>query len=381
MKNPFKYGEPVDHEFYLDRENLKKVTLNFLTNDINAVLVGPRRFGKTSFLLNLLSSAPKGVTTLYVDLLNITSHRDFLNSLLHALSKKQTYFSRFKEWVNSLSKTINPSVSVEFDEVSNRPTPKLSMFTSQFSEDDIKNLIVATLDELERLGKQVWVGWDEIQSITELDDGYWLEKTLRTKMQHGKNLTFIFSGSRRALIHPMFNDNSRAFYNSAQLIDFPPFGDEFTDWIISRFSSVGMEISKDVVSYLRKRVGESPHYSQMVCFGLVGFGEKNITAKMVDAVIKDLTHQNSYTYQTVYSSFSPVHQRVLRMLAIEETKVFSAELRKKYDIKSPSHVTQAIKSGMARHIIDESSARGKIQFDDPFFAAWLKELFKDGVVY
>jgi hypothetical protein len=381
MKNPFRYGEPVSNEFYVERQTLKNATLNFLKGDINTVLVGPRRFGKTSFLLNLLDSAPKGVTTLYVDLLNITSHRDFLNSLLHSMSRKQTYFRRFKEWVSSVSKSVSPGLSVDFDEASNLPTPKLSLFTSQFPDDVVKNLIGEALEELENLGQTVWVAWDEVQSITELKDDFWLEKTLRTKMQHGKNLTFIFSGSRRALIHPMFNDNSRAFYMSSQLIDFPHLGDEFTDWIISRFAKTNIKATGEVVQYLRKRAGDSPNYTQMICFGLVALGAPVVTTAMVDTVVRDLTRQNSYGYQSILSGFSPVQQRVLRMVAIEEKRIFSRELLKQYDIKAPSHVTQAINAGIARHLIDDSSARGRVQFDDPFFSAWLKELFADGVVY
>ncbi|MGK5088905.1 hypothetical protein WDW86_15205 [Bdellovibrionota bacterium FG-2] len=69
------------------------------------------------------------------------------------------------------------------------------------------------------------------------------------------------------------------------------------------------------------------------------------------------------------------------MVVIEETKVFSRELLKQYDIKSPSHVSQAINAAISRHIIDESRSHGRIQFDDPFFAAWLKGLFCDGIVY
>jgi hypothetical protein len=242
-------------------------------------------------------------------------------------------------------------------------------------------LIIDALNELEKLGPKTWVVFDEVQSIGELDDNFWLEKTLRTKMQHSQKLTFIFSGSRRALIHPMFNDNTRAFFMSAQLIDFPRFGDEFTDWIISRFATIQVVVEPQVVTHLRKKVGDSPNFCQMVCFGLASLNEQNITSKMVDSVIRDLTHQNSYTYQTVLSSFSSVQQRVLRMVAIEETKVFSRDLLKQYDIKSPSHVSQAIKTAIKRQIIDESSSQGKIQFDDPFFATWLKGVFSDNVVY
>ncbi len=54
--NPFKFGDPVAGDYFLPRPELSAIVRQFLENRIHIVLMGPRRFGKTSFVLNLLST-------------------------------------------------------------------------------------------------------------------------------------------------------------------------------------------------------------------------------------------------------------------------------------------------------------------------------------
>ena len=79
INNPFRFGDPVTGDFYLARPNLTAIVRQFVDNRIHVVLVGPRRFGKTSFVLDLLQQlGMAGKTGLFIDVFNITSHRDFL---------------------------------------------------------------------------------------------------------------------------------------------------------------------------------------------------------------------------------------------------------------------------------------------------------------
>jgi predicted AAA+ superfamily ATPase len=78
--NPFKFGDTVEGDFYLSRPDFENFVSQFLVNRIHVVLIGPRRFGKTSFLLNLLKKLEKqSHSYVFVDIFNITSHKDFLH--------------------------------------------------------------------------------------------------------------------------------------------------------------------------------------------------------------------------------------------------------------------------------------------------------------
>jgi len=69
--NPFKFGDPVEGDYYLPRPDLENFVSQFLINRIHVVLIGPRRFGKTSFLLNLLKNLSKSSHSyVFIDIFN-----------------------------------------------------------------------------------------------------------------------------------------------------------------------------------------------------------------------------------------------------------------------------------------------------------------------
>ncbi|MBI2606885.1 MAG: AAA-like domain-containing protein [Deltaproteobacteria bacterium] len=373
--NPFKYGDPVQGKYYLDRKELNKSVLTFIESQINVVLIGPRRYGKTSFILSLIRNLDKiGYTTISVDVFNVTSHRDFLNQFLSAITQKKTILKRFIEWLKTVPRQFKPALEWEADSGAS-PNFRLSLQAHKLSDDQVKQLIADALDSLKTLSEKTFIAFDEFQTIGQLEDNGWLEATIRSTMQLQKNVTFLFSGSRHGIIHDMFNNPSRPFYRSCQLINFPEFGPEFTDWIIGRFKEIGIQCAPETVDYLRKIVDDTPNYVQMACFNLVADEVRNVDREEIDSVLRRITAQNSYPYQTILNSLTPVQQRVLRLAACERKAIYTKDILEKYEIKTGAHVSQAIKSLVSKQILDESTGKGAVIFDDPLFAIWLRNEF------
>lgn len=369
--NPFKFGDPVEGEYYLPRPQLDKVVYQFLSNRIHVVLIGPRRFGKTSFVFNLIKNLEeKGYACPFVDIFNITSHRDFLQQLLRALKAKKSWTEAAKKWLSSW----RPKISADVDPISGQTSFGLSI--DRGSEKDVKEMIQDVLAGLRNLGEKVILVIDEFQKITELDDQGWLEATLRTHMQQLRNTSFLFTGSRKSLISDMLNNSSRPLYRSCQTIDFPSFGEELVDWVISRFEEEGIDIEREAIRYLKKTVQDTPNYVQMVCFHLVAAGFKKIGPQEVKNTLKSVVNQNAYAYQTLLNSLSPLQQRVLRLAAAEGKQIFTKEFLRKYEIPSAPALSSSIKALKIKGLLDEEgTGKGTVIFDDPLFAIWLKESF------
>src|ERR1700738_4783657 len=103
--NPFKFGDPVEGEYYLPWPELDRTVYQFLSNRIHVVLIGPRRFGKTSFLLNLLKKLnEESHPYVFVDIFNITSHKDFLHQMLRALKSRRGWVDAFKNMLEGIPK-------------------------------------------------------------------------------------------------------------------------------------------------------------------------------------------------------------------------------------------------------------------------------------
>jgi len=376
--NPFRFGDPVEGDYYLPRPDLENFVAQFLINRIHVVLIGPRRFGKTSFLLHLLKNlSRKSHSYIFVDIFNITSHKDFLYQILRALKSRKGWIDSLKEMVESIPK-LRPKVSTQFDVNTGQHSFDFTLDMATSSENDVKEIIQDVLSGLNKLGKGLILAIDEFQKITEINDDGWLEATLRTHMQQLRNTSFIFTGSRRSVIYDMLNNSSRPLYKFCQPIEFPAFGDEFTDWILNRFKTVGIKCSREAIQHLRQVVQDTPNYVQMVCFHLVALGKSDITIEEVNAALKSVIQQNAYAYQTLLSTLTPTQQRTLRLAAKEGKQIFAKECLAKYEIASGAALSSAIKSLKDKEILDEEGAgRGTVVFDDPLFAIWLKNSFAD----
>jgi hypothetical protein len=375
IKNPFKFGDPVEADYFLPRPELSRTVSQFLDNRIHVVLIGPRRFGKTSFALDLLRQleAPNR-TCLFIDIFNITSHRDFLQQFLRALRKKKTWTKKLRTWVEAVPR-LRPKFSWEVDAATGEPS--FSVSTDLTSDKDVKETIQDALAALSAFDEQVIVAIDEFQKVAELEDGGWLEATLRTQMQQLRNTSFLFTGSRKSVINDMINSPARPFYRSCQPIEFPSFGAEFTDWVIKRFEYVGISCERMAVEHLRRQVQETPNYVQMACFHLVALGVVSVGCAQVDEVLRTIVRQNAYAYQTLLNTLTISQQRALRLAANESELIFSKELLAKYEITSGPALASVIKALKQKQILDEGSSRGKVIFDDPLFAIWLRSQFQD----
>jgi len=376
--NPFKFGDPVEEEYYLPRPELEKTVSQFLDNRIHVVLIGPRRFGKTSFILNLLKKfKAQAKPCLFIDVFNITSHKDFLHQLLRGLKSQKSWRNSLKSTFETISE-IRPRMSSEINSNTGQPSFDFSLDIATSSEKDIKEMIQDVLSKLEKLGKGLVFVIDEFQKIAEIGDKGWLEATLRTHMQQLRNTSFLFTGSRRSIIYQMLNNHDRPLYRFCQPIEFPSFGNDFTDWIVTKFESIEVDCDPHAIDHLRKLVQDTPNYVQMVCFHLAALGVDHVTIQEIEKALDIVVRQNAYAYQTLLGSLTPTQQRTLRLAAKEGTQIFAKEHLKKYEISSSPALSSAIKSLKDKEILDEEgTGRGTVIFDDPLFATWLRIEFED----
>ncbi|NQY74304.1 MAG: AAA family ATPase [Candidatus Margulisbacteria bacterium] len=371
MKNPFRYGKPVTGEYFFKLNHLEKELDNYIKSALSVAIVGPRRFGKTSFLKNYLcEKREKGFAVIEIDAFNVVTHKDFLTQLINAIAKEKGAIKRFTDWLGEFKNIRSPlscSANPSTGEMS------ISVELGNASESDTKQAILLSMDSMAKLSKKLIVSIDEFQRIGELDDGRWLEATLRSKMQEHDHVAFIFTGSRRSIIEEMFNHSSRPFYRSCKMMFFPLFGPEFTDWIVRRFSNVKINCDRLAIQYLREQVEDTPHYVQEVCFHLVSHGIKSITHESVDDVINIISSQSSYTYESLLNILTPTQIKILRMLVLEGRISYSKYVRNKYELKSASYIQSGIKSLVDKQIIEKDPGTRDISFDDPMFKIWLSK--------
>ncbi len=219
MKNPFNIGIVSNETDFCDRSKECSDLRQYALNGDNLLLYSPRRFGKSSLVTMVLADLKKeGFLTAYVDLFPVSSEEDFVTRFATALYKgiggavdPRSFMEKMKDVFSTLRPVVEmgpegPSFSAKIDRSAGRAA----------SLDDLMEGVHAYV---KKSNVRACIVLDEFQEITELEQAKRVEGTLRSHMQFHQEIAYFFVGSRRRILHDMFNNRARPFYKSAFILD------------------------------------------------------------------------------------------------------------------------------------------------------------------
>ncbi len=295
--NPFKYGQIVEGEYFYDRETELSQIKSTLKGGNNLVLYAPRRYGKSSLVKKALKELKaEGFVTVYLDFMSIYSKEIFIKNYSKAVVENEK--NTLEKTVRKLSKLIRGIVpSVSFNNLGN---PEFSFSWIEGAEK------VETLEDVINLPakfsstKKRWIiAFDEFQEITKLN-GESFEKILRSLIQHHKNVSYLFLGSKTHLLKDMFSNKNRAFYNSAMLMNLDTIDEKHSiNYLRNQFSKDKISVSLEVAEYIIKTINSIPYYIQFIAAEIwqqVINKKEKITKKHVDDAIKTIIELKSDYY-------------------------------------------------------------------------------------
>jgi len=209
---------------FCNRKKERSLLKEFIKNGRHSVIVAPRRYGKTSLinqvllelgLKHVIMELTMAVTLKDVEQIIIKSVSELLQSILPTPSKA-------KQKILGLFKWLNPelTLSAHGQKIVFHPDWNKLGEVNSIAE------ILKKLDEAATLvNKRVVIVMDEFQQLSEIgssseknENEYAIEAAIRNAMQYCKNTSYVFSGSHRQMLFSMFNDKSRPFYNSCEII-------------------------------------------------------------------------------------------------------------------------------------------------------------------
>ncbi len=87
--SPFKYGCTVSDEFFCPRPELERRLAEHIKSGQHVAVVGPRRTGKSSLVLETVRKA-KGVALFHVDFLDVRSRAEMCKRMVTSLSRLES---------------------------------------------------------------------------------------------------------------------------------------------------------------------------------------------------------------------------------------------------------------------------------------------------
>ena len=354
MRNPFKYGVRVSGSSFFDRVKVKRAMLNTLDGGSNIVLYGPRRYGKSSLVGELLNDLRRrGTACAELNLMDIASLDDFIAKYARAVYRELAPVTGALSQVAGLFKRITPTVSID-DE--GKPELKFTISSARAGIDALRDVLELPA-KLCAQDQRMVIALDEFQEVSDLGLGPQFERTMRSIVERQTNVSYVFLGSKSHLIERMFSAKSRPFYNAAQkfLLKRPP-ADESASFLIDRFKSSGLALATPLADEMVRRVDNVPYYLQAlgswVFNATTGRNAKSVSRADIDEGFSDLYETERILLEDTFAAHSQSQRLLMRALAAEPAAVFSEAYRNRHALASTSTVNTALRRLLAESTIE-----------------------------
>jgi uncharacterized protein len=376
ITNPFVTGGYVGPDYFCDRRNETEILLKAISSKRHVTLISLRRMGKTGLLKHvkhLLENKPgaqlkekRPVGVIYVDLMPTMDANEMLNTLSSALLHAKRNEKNIIEKVLSLLASLRPKIA--FDDLTGQPTVELKVE----SQSDIQFGLDHLLRFMSEVKQNIVFMIDEFQQISQYPERN-MEQLLRTIIQSYPTIPFIFSGSSKHMLEPMFTSASRPFYQSAELMYLDKIPEaEYSKFILNNFETAGKKIEKEALLRIFNLTRGHTFYVQHVCNLLFETDIKTIDNKVVSQIF----HRVLSSQEPVFSSYRnliPAQQfKLLQAIAIEEgiLQPTSGSFINNHKLNSASSVATSIKALSEKEMIVQND--GKWMVYDVFFSRWLQ---------
>ena len=379
--SPFIYGSTVSSKAFTNRIKESKKLYYNLTSGINTTIISPRRWGKSSLVekvFNQINKREKRVKTIVIDLFSVQSEDQFLELFAREVVKASS--SNWEEWIKTskeVFKKIIPKISFGID-------PQ-SEFNLSFELEDLIKHKDEILDLPEVIAKkkkiQFIIALDEFQNIATFKNYETLEKSMRSKWQRQKEVTYCLYGSKRHMMTDIFDNSSKPFYRFGDIMLLEKIArDDWVKFITSSFKKTGKSISKKIAIKITELMKNHSWYVQQLSHYIWYQTQTETDINDLNVSLQELINANSPLFQRDVESLSKTQLNLLKAIAMRETKLTSVAVMNKYRLGTPRNVSKNKTNLQTNDIINQ--VNGLYEFLDPVFELWfLKQFFnKDFLV-
>ena len=383
-KLPFLVGKPATGEYYIDRKSelgtLESLVLGVEEESAsNAVLIGMRRTGKTSIMVNLIERLrnDKKIIPLLISCYGISSKSRFSKMLRDAAIEAYVDRTGDKAYWKRLMKIIQNTGRSLAETVSEVSLSELDVKLRDIRSDE-DQLIIEAMEFVGKLAQEKGVFFlvmlDEFQDMIGWGDP--TLKKMRTVIQSQKRICYVLAGSATTIMHDLVNQTRSPFYR--QFVEIPIGkidNKEIADFVTRRFALAGQSFNDEKLSRVVAYCDGFPDYVQRL--GLAMYlharesGKDTLTLPQIEGCYEDMLDGLSAEFENYFASLAPLEREIL--IAIAGGKKSTAEIardaRKKI-FNVPKTLTRLSSYGVIERI-----GKGTYRITDPVLHDWIRRRF------
>ena len=372
MENPFVFQGYAGPDYFCDRQKELQALLQCVRNNVNVTLVAQRRMGKTGLIQRLvdeISASGLEITPIYVDIFatrNVAEmNKVIADAILSMYPEDTSLGKRFLKFIKGLRPVIG------FDSLSGTP-----QFYVNYQNDSEKvSTLEGLLAFLEQQPEHVLLAIDEFQQIREYPEQN-VEAIMRTVLQHTRNITCIFCGSRKHLMVDIFSNPKRPFYASTQFVGLDRIErGVYGDFIKTQFETRGRSIDDDALNMILDWTRRHTYFTQRLCNMVYAMDKEHIAADEVKQGCINILEINE-PYFLQYRSLLTDSQWAFMVALAKEEEVeqpYSSNFIRKHDIASAAVARRNLQTLMEKDLVycETTKERKYYSLQDVFFMRWL----------
>ena len=382
---PFIAGKPVTGQYFVGRERVLRTIDAMMAGTAdgainNVMLLGPRRIGKTSVLLNVKNRRDRDprVATVMINAEGMSTKRRFADAYMKAVlaayegrAQRGSRGARIGRAVSAGLRDARDSVS-ELD-LSILECVRFSAKMRRIKPDQ-DDLLEHALGFPEKLGREKGLAFlviiDEFQSL--LKWGAPFLHLFRRLVQEQSHVGYILSGSMPSMMEGIVRDAGSPFYGQLHEVRVDPLGDGvLLPFLRRRLRSAGISIEGEAAEKMCRLSRGIPDYLQRL-----GMHSYTACAVRNGAAITLADVESSYS--DMLEHLDPVFVMQLGMLNDLEKDALLAISRSHSTVSAMAEHIQVQPTAMPRALgrlirtsVVEKRGRGRYAIADGVFADWL----------
>lgn len=334
MPKLFPRGIAVGDAFYDRIDEQKKLKRN-LDNCIHTVLIAPRRFGKTSLMMQMIHE--HNYPNIWLDFMTITSIEELRQKLMDKISHLIVQIAPAEEKLKQIVKKYFLKLKPEL--VFSVPGLSLKLQPSSDTNQDIVDALIDLDKILQENKKMALIALDEFQEIVRLESkNAVLQASFRHAAERASAITYFFSGSKHRPLKKLFNGKTSPLYELCDQLQLERVSKaDYKEFINNAaIKKWGYPFNDNIIDKICNATNRYPKYINALC-NLIWVSDAEPSIELVETLWKEYLYSRKTDIIEEIKALTLNQLRLLKAIAENPVgSVYSKEFLAKVNLSQSS---------------------------------------------